>query len=79
MRSSLTCPDEADLLAAADGEPIPDELHAHLAGCPACAGRLEQIKAEIARLREVTFQAVPAAATASLAFSTLAQPDGKTY
>ena len=51
MPSSLTCPEEAELLALAMGEPVPAEVAAHLAECPSCQSRLEQLKAEVALLR----------------------------
>jgi predicted Ser/Thr protein kinase len=51
MPSSLTCPEEAELLALAMGDPVPAEVTAHLAGCASCQTRLEQFKAEVALLR----------------------------
>ena len=51
MPSSLTCPDDAELLALAMGDPVPAEVTAHVAGCPSCQSRLEQLKAEVALLR----------------------------
>src|SRR5208283_2769681 len=51
MPSSLTCPDEAELPALAMGDPGPAEVTAHLAGCPSCQSRLEQLKAEVVLLR----------------------------
>ena len=51
MPSSLTCPDETELLALAMGEPVPAEVDAHLAGCASCQTRLERLKAEVALLR----------------------------
>ncbi len=51
MPSSLTCPEEAELLALAMGDPVPAEVTAHVAGCPSCQSRLEQLKAEVALFR----------------------------
>ncbi len=51
MPSTLTCPDEAELLPLAMGDPVADEVIAHLAGCLACQSRLEILKAEVALLR----------------------------
>ena len=42
MPSSLTCPDEADLLALAMGEPVAAAIAAHVAGCTSCQTRLER-------------------------------------
>jgi len=33
------------------GDPVPAEVAAHLAECPSCQSRLEQLKAEVAQLR----------------------------
>ena len=52
MPSSLTCPEEAELLAVAAGEEPPDELRMHLSGCPHCRERLGQLDLEVAMFRE---------------------------
>jgi hypothetical protein len=51
MPSSLTCPDDAELLAVASGDPPSAELEAHLANCPICPERLELLRAEVGQLR----------------------------
>jgi hypothetical protein len=66
MPSSLTCPSEEELLAVAAGEEPSDELRRHLAECPSCRERLEQLQAERALLRKVAPRAAsPATATIS--------------
>ncbi len=52
MVMGLMCPEEAELLAVAAGEKPSEELRAHLSGCQTCAGRLAQLKVELAALRE---------------------------
>jgi hypothetical protein len=54
MPSSLTCPEEAELLAVAAGEEASHELRMHLAGCPLCRERLGQLAAAIATLKHVS-------------------------
>ncbi len=51
MPSTLTCPEESELLPLAMGDPVPTEVTAHLAGCPNCQSRLEHLKAEVAQFR----------------------------
>ena len=51
MPSSLTCPEDAELLALAMGEPVPAEVTAHLAGCASCQARLDRFQADVAILR----------------------------
>jgi predicted Ser/Thr protein kinase len=63
MPSSLTCPSEEELLAAAAGEEPSDELRRHLAECPSCRGRLERRRAELAQLRKVAPRAASPPAT----------------
>jgi predicted Ser/Thr protein kinase len=65
MDSTLTCPDEAELLAVATGESISQELRAHLADCSNCRVRLEQFQAEVLLLREQPAEPRLAPATAS--------------
>jgi predicted Ser/Thr protein kinase len=67
MTSSLTCPDDAELLAIAAGEEPPAELQRHLDGCPRCGARLERYKAEVAAFRE----GAPAAPLESSALGSL--------
>ncbi len=57
MPSSLTCPEEAELLAVAAGEEPRDELRMHLSGCPLCRERLGQLNLEIAMFRETAMSA----------------------
>ncbi len=52
MVLSLTCPDDAELLAVVVGEGPSEELREHLDVCPKCPGRLEQLRTEVAVLRE---------------------------
>jgi hypothetical protein len=54
MPSSLTCPEEAELLAVAAGEEASNELRMHLAGCPLCRERLGRLAADIAMLKQVS-------------------------
>jgi predicted Ser/Thr protein kinase len=51
MPLSLTCPDDAELLAVASGDPPSAELKAHLADCPTCRKRLELLRVEVGLLR----------------------------
>ncbi len=69
MPSSLTCPDDAELLAAAAGERMGEEVRSHLDQCSGCRERLEQIKAELALLQHRAPAAafVPGAASAVVA------------
>src|SRR3954471_17299684 len=57
MPSSLTCPEEAELLAVTAGEEPSDELRMHLSGCPLCLERLGQLNLEVAMFRENTMRA----------------------
>jgi len=77
MPSSLTCPAEAELLAVAAGEEPSEELRAHLSRCPTCPGRLEQLKAELAALRERAPEAPLSPATASEPAAVPATSDGQ--
>jgi hypothetical protein len=52
MPSSLTCPEEPELLAVAAGEEPSEELRMHFAGCPLCRERLGQLNIEVAMFRE---------------------------
>jgi predicted Ser/Thr protein kinase len=52
MTSSLTCPDDAELLAVVAGEVPSDELRQHLDRCPMCAARRERLRADLAAFRE---------------------------
>jgi serine/threonine protein kinase len=53
MPSSLTCPDDGELLAVAAGEAPSAELRKHLAECPECRARQEQFQAELAVFRQM--------------------------
>lgn len=46
-----TCPDEAQILPVAAGDPAGDALREHLEGCPDCRERVEQLRAELEALR----------------------------
>jgi hypothetical protein len=73
MPSSLTCPEEAELLALAMGDPAAAEVTAHLAGCASCQSRLERLKADVELLRadrqEASFSRSP-----SISPSTVSEP-----
>jgi serine/threonine protein kinase len=51
MTSTLTCPDETELLALAVGEPVAPAVTAHVDGCASCQARLDRLGAEVALLR----------------------------
>jgi serine/threonine protein kinase len=51
MTTISTCPDEAELLPAATGEPADEAIARHLDGCPICASRVELLRAELTALR----------------------------
>ena len=51
MPSSLTCPEDPELLAVAAGEEPADELREHVDGCRECQTRLGRCKAEVVELR----------------------------
>ncbi len=52
MPSTLTCPDETELLALAMGEPVSAALTAHVAGCTGCRAKRDRLQAEVALLRD---------------------------
>jgi hypothetical protein len=54
MPSSLTCPEEAELLAVAAGEDPSVELRMHLSGCPLCRELLGKLEFDIALLKQVS-------------------------
>src|SRR5262245_43566239 len=73
MPSSATCPEDANLLGLALGEPGPAEVPAHVAECPDCQERLERLRAELAIFRAAAGrQEVPLSPSAPP--STLAEP-----
>src|SRR5262245_23932111 len=47
----ISCPDEAELLPAALGQPVPGEVRAHLEGCCDCRRRVERLRSEVDALR----------------------------
>jgi hypothetical protein len=49
--TTLSCPDETELLALAMGEPIAAAVTAHVDGCAMCRTRLDRLEAELASLR----------------------------
>jgi eukaryotic-like serine/threonine-protein kinase len=51
MTTTLACPDEAELLAVAMGEPVAAAVTTHVDGCPKCQTTLEQLQVELALLR----------------------------
>jgi hypothetical protein len=75
MPSSPTCPNEAELLALAAGEEPAPGLGAHLAECPWCRERLEQLNAEVAVLRRRPLDALLDASTAGAPASDPATTD----
>jgi predicted Ser/Thr protein kinase len=50
--ATTSCPDEAQLLPAALGQPVSAEAQAHLEGCPDCRRRVERLRAAVGALRE---------------------------
>jgi hypothetical protein len=52
MPSDLTCPDEDELIAMAFGKEPAEDVRQHLAACPGCRERRDQLEYELARLRE---------------------------
>jgi hypothetical protein len=52
MPSSLTFPDDADLLAVAAGEEHSEELQKHLEECSSCWMRLDQFRSEVELFRQ---------------------------
>ncbi|MFI5455306.1 MAG: protein kinase [Isosphaerales bacterium] len=52
MASILMCPEEADLLALAMGEPIAAAVTAHVAKCASCRAKVDRFRAEAASLRQ---------------------------
>ena len=64
MPSSLTCPDDAELLAVASGDEPSPALRGHLADCSKCRERLEHFHAGVGLLRRAASQAGPAGSTA---------------
>ncbi len=46
MASSLTCPDEAELLRIAVEEPVQPAVLGHIESCSRCRGRVKQLRAE---------------------------------
>jgi hypothetical protein len=52
MTTTLTCPDETELLALAMREPVAAEVTAHADGCAMCRTRLDRLQAEVALLRQ---------------------------
>src|SRR5271168_3408380 len=51
MTTTLTCPDETELLALAMGEPVAAAMTAHVDGCSKCQTTLDQLQAELSLLR----------------------------
>ena len=51
MTTTLTCPDETELLALAMGEPVAAAVTAHVNGCSKCQTTLDQLQVELALLR----------------------------
>jgi hypothetical protein len=73
MLSSPTCPEDADLLALAMGEPVPAEVTAHVAECASCQSRHEQLKADVALFR-ANRQEASFSPLISISPSTLSEP-----
>jgi eukaryotic-like serine/threonine-protein kinase len=67
MPSRATCPDEAELLTVAAGEPASADLQRHLVDCSKCRNQLEQLRREVAGLREQRPDGLQSSSTASVA------------
>jgi serine/threonine protein kinase len=65
MPSSLTCPSDEELLAVAAGEEPADDSRHHLAGCPMCRERLENLRGELAQLQRAVPKSVLSPSTGS--------------
>src|SRR5262249_53768476 len=50
--ATISCPDEAPLLALALDQPVPTEIRAHLEDCLDCRRRVERLRDEVGALRE---------------------------
>ncbi len=50
MPSSLTCPEETELLRIALEEPVEPAVLGHIEGCSQCRQRVEQLRAEVQSL-----------------------------
>jgi eukaryotic-like serine/threonine-protein kinase len=77
MPSSLTCPDDAELLAVASGESISEGLRTHLGDCSKCRERLERFQAELALLREQPPETALSPSTVSQPGSNAATANGQ--
>ncbi len=64
MASILKCPDEAELLAVAAGDEVPDELRRHLDQCSHCSELVGQYRSLVGAMRNGDLGASCAAATA---------------
>jgi hypothetical protein len=51
--SSPTCPDEAELLPVAMGEPVAADVRQHIQDCPSCREHLKRLEGEITSLRRL--------------------------
>ena len=79
MPSSLTCPEDHELLALAAGEEPPEELRAHLAGCSRCREQVEQYRVQMRLLRLGTSEAPLAPSTVSELASDHGKSNGRTH
>jgi Protein kinase domain/Domain of unknown function (DUF4384) len=77
MPSSLTCPDDAELLALAAGDPPSAEMRSHLDECASCRARLGRFQAELAQLRAGAPVAGPSPSTAQEPTSRLSSTNGR--
>jgi predicted Ser/Thr protein kinase len=51
--ATTSCPDDRELLPAALGQTVPEDLRAHLDTCPECTRRVARMRVEVRALREV--------------------------
>jgi hypothetical protein len=63
MAPISTCPNEAEILPVAAGDPAEGPLREHLDGCPGCRERVERLRAELAALREDVENHTPSPST----------------
>jgi tRNA A-37 threonylcarbamoyl transferase component Bud32 len=77
MVSAISCPDEADLLPLASGEPADPRIKSHVEVCAICAERVQALKGELENLKNV-FGQLPADWTSQSPFhSTVVDPATK--
>jgi serine/threonine protein kinase len=76
--STLTCPDEHELLPLATGEPAAEAIEQHLAVCENCQERLGRLRAELASLRQdLQGRSIPPATEPSPTANPDSKPSGE--